>query len=327
LGWTQAPLMIDARRLRVLREVAQHGSFSAAAQVLSFSQPAVSNQIARLEAETGAQLVERTRRGVRLTEAGQLLAKHADAVLNRLAVAEAELQELLDVRRGRLRLGAFPSAFVSLVPGAVAEFRDRHPAVELALSEVGLEEAVDRLTAGDLDLAVVFRYDVGGSAGIPSELLATPLIDDPMYLVLAGDHPLAARRQIRIEDLAGESWIQATRGPSSHAIYDAWRRVGFEPRIVFETDDLMAVQGLVAAGVAFTLLPALALESLRDDLVVRSLGNATPIRHVLALSLAAYRSAAASAMLAILERGAADARGESASAAPAGGVVDGEPEP
>jgi molybdate transport repressor ModE-like protein len=304
--------MIDARRLRVLREVAQNGSFSAAAQVLSFSQPAVSNQIARLEAETGAQLVERIPRGVRLTEAGELLARHADAVLNRLAVAEAELQELLDVRRGRLRFGAFPSAFVSLVPGAVAEFRDRHAGVELALSEVGLEEAVDRLMAGDLDLAVIFQYDHGGSAPIPSELLATPLVDDPMYLVLAGDHPLAARRQIRVEDLAGELWIQATRGPSSHAIYDAWRRAGFEPRIVFETDDLMAVQGLVAARVAFTLLPALALESLRDDLVVRSLGTATPIRRVLALSLAAYRSAAAGAMLAILERRAKEARGESA---------------
>jgi molybdate transport repressor ModE-like protein len=300
--------MIDPRRLRVLRAVAQHGSFSAAASELSFSQPAVSNQIARLEAETGAQLVERIPRGVRLTDAGELLARHADAVLNRLAVAEAELQELLDVRRGRLRLGAFPSAFVSLVPGAVAEFRVHHPGVELELSEIALEEAVDQLTAGDLDLAVIFQYDHDLSAPIPSEVRATPLIDDPMYLVLAGDHPLAARRQIRVENLAGEAWIQATRGPSSRAIYDAWREAGFEPRIVFETDDLMAVQGLVAAGVAFTLLPALALESLREDLVVRSLGSATPIRRVLALSLAAYRSAAAGAMLTILERRAAKAR-------------------
>jgi molybdate transport repressor ModE-like protein len=317
--------MIDARRLRVLREVALHGSFSAAAQVLSFSQPAVSNQIARLEAETGTQLVERTRRGVRLTEAGELLARHADAVLNRLAVAEAELQELLDVRRGRLRLAAFPSAFVSLVPGAVAEFRDRHAGVQIALSEVGLEDAVDRLTAGELDLAVVFEYDLGAAARIPSELLVTPLINDPMYLVLASDHPLAARRQIRIEDLAGESWIQATQGPSSFAIYDSWRRPGFEPRLVFETDDLMAVQGLVAAGVAFTLLPALALESLRDDLVVRSLGSAAPTRHVLALSLAAYRSAAAGAMLGILERRAEEARGSPATAVPAPDATAGEP--
>ena len=128
--------MLDVRRLRVLREVAERGSLSAAAEALSFSQPAVSHQIAKLEQETGARLVERVPRGVRLTDAGELLVRHADVVLSRLALAESELEELLAVRRGHLRLGAFPSAFVHFVPRSLVGFRARHPNVEVTLLDV-----------------------------------------------------------------------------------------------------------------------------------------------------------------------------------------------
>src|ERR671914_2162570 len=126
--------MLDVRRMRVLREVAVRGSFSAAAEALSFTQSAVSQQIAALERESGAVLVERSARGVRLTDAGRALVKHTDAIVARLAEAEAELEAIAGLRGGRLRMAAFESAGATLMPLAIAAFREHHPAVELSLS-------------------------------------------------------------------------------------------------------------------------------------------------------------------------------------------------
>src|ERR671938_546941 len=123
--------MLDVKRLRVLREVAARGSFSGAAEALSYTQSAVSQQIAALEREAGAQLVERNARGVRLTDAGRVLVAHADAVLARLADAEAELSALAGLRAGRVRVASFPSAGATVMPKAIACFRERHPAVEV----------------------------------------------------------------------------------------------------------------------------------------------------------------------------------------------------
>src|SRR4051794_37300908 len=136
--------MLDVRRLRVLREVAAHGSFSAAADALSYTQSAVSQQIAALEREAGTRLVERSARGVKLTDAGRALVGHADAILARLADAEQELEAISGVRGGRLRLAAFPSACATLMPLAVARFRERHPGVELSLHPADPPDA-DRL--------------------------------------------------------------------------------------------------------------------------------------------------------------------------------------
>src|SRR3954454_22555077 len=155
-------VMLDVRRLRVLREVAAQGSFSAAAEALAFTQPAVSRQIATLEAEAGTQLVERGARGIRLTPAGELLVEHADAILDRLAVAESQLDALAHVQGGRLRLGAFPTANANLVPLAIAAFSEAHPDVELRLEEAVSVELLDRLAAGELDMAVVSDHDFGG---------------------------------------------------------------------------------------------------------------------------------------------------------------------
>src|ERR687883_1329792 len=147
--------MLDVRRMRVLREVAVRGSFSAAAEALSFTQSAVSQQIAALEREAGAVLVERSARGVRLTEAGEAVVRHADAILARLAEAEAELEAIAGLRGGRLRMGAFESAASTLMPLAIAAFRDRHPAVELTLTDLEPHESVPLLRAGELDLILV----------------------------------------------------------------------------------------------------------------------------------------------------------------------------
>src|SRR5919107_1915068 len=145
--------MLDVRRLRVLREVASRGSFSAAADALHFTQSAVSQQIAALEKEAGTTLVERNARGVRLTDAGEVLVRHTDVILARLDDAEAELAALSGLRAGRLRLAAFPSAASSIAPTAIARFRALHPDVELSMIPAEPDEGTEKLRTGEVDIA------------------------------------------------------------------------------------------------------------------------------------------------------------------------------
>ena len=198
--------MLDVRRMRVLREVALRGSFSAAADSLSFTQSAVSQQIAALEREAGTVLVERSARGVRLTEAGEALVRHTEAILGRLAEAEAELEDIAGLRGGRLRLAAFESAAATVMPLAIARFSKAHPAVELSMTLMEPEESLPAMRMGDVDLAITF----GGGAPEDREsdgFEHVHLLEDPMYLVLGADHPLARKRGVRLADLAGEAWI------------------------------------------------------------------------------------------------------------------------
>src|SRR5215213_5986629 len=137
--------MIDVKRMRVLHEVARQGSFSAAAEALSYTQSAVSQQIAALERETGTLLVERNARGIRMTDAGEALVRHADAILTRLTDAEAELEAIAGLRGGRLRLAAFPTVGATLMPLAIAHFRQRHPEVELTVKQLEPEDSLPML--------------------------------------------------------------------------------------------------------------------------------------------------------------------------------------
>jgi DNA-binding transcriptional LysR family regulator len=291
--------MLDVRRMRVLREVAVRGSFSAAADALSFTQSAVSQQIAALEREAGATLVQRSARGVRLTEAGEALVRHTEAIMARLAEAEAELEAIAGLRGGRLRMAAFESAGATLMPLAIAAFRERHPAVELSLSLSEPEDCVPQLRSGDLDLAIVFESAVRHTDDGIDRL---HLVEDPLYLVLPRDHPLAGRRRIRLADLAGEAWIGGHSDCECNRLMSrACAVAGYEPRIAFETDDYTAMQGFVAAGVGVSLIPELGLTSVREDVVVRDLGRDTPVRQIYAATLAeGYRSPATQAMLDIL---------------------------
>src|SRR5919201_7070926 len=150
--------MLDVKRLRVLREVAQQGSFSAAAEALGYTQSAVSQQIAALERETGSTLLVRTARGVRLTDAGRALVEHSDGILARVAAAEQELEAIAGLRGGRVRLASFSTAGSTLVPLAIARFSRQHPGVELSLVEAEPEEAIPGLKAGELDVALLFEY-------------------------------------------------------------------------------------------------------------------------------------------------------------------------
>src|SRR5919199_3868969 len=149
--------MLDVRRMRVLREVALQGSFSAAAEALSFTQSAVSQQIAALEREAGTVLVQRSARGVRLTEAGEALVRHTEAILARLAEAESELEAIAGLKGGRLRMASFESAGATLMPLAIAAFREQHPAVELSMTLLEPDDSLPQLRAGELDLAITFR--------------------------------------------------------------------------------------------------------------------------------------------------------------------------
>jgi molybdate transport repressor ModE-like protein len=301
--------MLDVRRMRVLREVAQRGSFSAAAEALSFTQSAVSQQIAALEREAGTTLVERSVRGIRLTDAGRALVRHTDAILGHLAEAEAELEAIAGLRGGRLRMASFESAGATLMPLAIATFKQRHPAVELSLSLAEPDDALPRLKSGELELALAFGAD-GIATPADDGIERVPLLDDPMYLALAPDHPLARKRNLRLADLAGDQWIEGTPTCACSALLRrACERAGFTPHVAFESDDYNAIQGLVAAGVGVALIAELALSTVRDDIVIRSLGRETPLRHIHAAVLAGgYRSPATAAMLEILQAAAASYR-------------------
>jgi DNA-binding transcriptional LysR family regulator len=291
--------MLDVRRMRVLREVAIRGSFSAAAEALSFTQSAVSQQIAALEREAGTTLVQRSARGVRLTEAGEAVVRHAEAIMARLAEAEAELEAIAGLRGGRLRMASFESAGSTLMPLAIADFRAKHPAVELSMSLSEPEDCIPLLRSGDLDLAIVFESAVVNTT---DGIERTHLLEDPMYLALPLDHPLANRRRVRLADLAGEPWVAGVADcECNRLISRACAMAGYQPRIAFETDDYSAMQGFVAAGVGVSLIAELGLTTVREDIVVRDLGRETPVRQIYAATLAeGYRAPATHAMLEIL---------------------------
>src|SRR5688500_13859511 len=175
--------MVDVRRLRTLVEVAKRGSFSAAAEALAFTQPSISRQIAALEAEVGAQLLERDARRVRLTQAGELLVEHAEAVLLRLDAAQAQLDALAGLEGGRLRLSAFASANTWLVPDALARFSDRHPKVELSVTQGTPRNNFARLRAGEVDLVLVTSWDLD-DPGAADGIETMKLLEDELYLAL-----------------------------------------------------------------------------------------------------------------------------------------------
>ena len=294
--------MLNLTRLKILREVVQRGSFCAAADALDYTQSAVSQAVARLEAETGAVLLVRDRRGVRATAAGATLLGHTEAILAQVRAAEDDLAALLGVRGGRLRLASFSSAGATLIPQAVAAFRGLHPGVELSLAEGEPEEIAPRLRAGELDLALLFEFP--GQQQQFQALAKTALIHDPMWMALPVEHRLARRHNLTLADLSGQDWVQTSaHSACARHVVSACREAGFEPRVSFESDDYDTVQGLVAAGVGVALIPRLALSQRRPGLVVRRLTPENPARKVFAATTAESAALpAAQAMLAILGR-------------------------
>src|ERR671925_2093414 len=235
--------MLDVRRMRVLREVAERGSIAAAAQALSFTPSAVSQQIATLERETGVALVERGPRSIRLTEAGRALVAHTDGILASLEAAEAEIQAIAGLRGGILRLASFPTAYATLMPPTLVEFRRGHPAVELTLTEADPRPALARVKSGELDLPLGYEYDYV-PLGHDDSLIEVDLFDDPIRVLVPRAHPASRRRAVRLASLADEVWITSTPRASCHAfVARAGEAAGFSPRIGFESDDYSVWQG------------------------------------------------------------------------------------
>ncbi|NRQ36616.1 LysR family transcriptional regulator [Nonomuraea sp. NN258] len=263
--------MLDIVRLRVLVAVARKGSLTAAARELHYSQPSVSHHLARLEAETGAKLIQRAGRGIRLTEAGRLLADRAAEIITRLDATAEELAAHVGLKSGRVRLAAFPSALGTFIPKAAKHLAVDHPGLRLHLTETEPPEALRLLRGGRVDVAVIFRYD--DTAPEDAGIHMVHLFDDPSYLI--GHTPPGS-----VAEHARSSWIAGCDRCRSHLL-DVCDKAGFAPRISFTSDDIVAVQALVAAGMGLTMLPGLALEAHRNpDIEIAEVPGST--RHVYA---------------------------------------------
>jgi DNA-binding transcriptional LysR family regulator len=295
-------------RLRVLVAVAQHGSVTAAARSLNYAQPSVSHHLARLEAETGARLTQRSGRGIRLTDAGRLLAGRAEEILGRLDAAERELAAHVEQRQERIRLAVFASALATIVPAALSRLAAGHPGIDLLLAEAEPPEAMRMLRAGQVDVALVSRHTQNGTpVGPPAAAdgARTRLIlDEQVHLVTRPRHrgtagqpgaaqpsaaqpsaaqPSAAQPSAAQpgadqpgggQPVAGEAgtpdlaahahspWIAGCEHCRGHLIW-LCQHAGFSPKIAFTTDDHVAAQALVAAGLGVTIMPGLAINAAR----------------------------------------------------------------
>jgi DNA-binding transcriptional LysR family regulator len=269
--------MYDLRRLRAFLAVARSGSFSVAARELGYTQSVVSHHVAALERELGLTLVNRSTRPVSVTHAGNRLLHHTEAALGHITAAEDELRALAGLETGTLRMGAFLSAANSFVPAALARFEAAHPDVEVRLQQLEETDALRRLRAGELDLAIVYRVreeaaaDRNRQADGFSDL---HLADDPYRVVLPPAHPLGRRRSLWLADLASARFI----APPPEGFLLAYRSMldrlcahaGFEPDVAHVVNDVTVARALVAAGLGVAVLPELALPRPRDDVAVRA---------------------------------------------------------
>lgn len=283
-------------RLRVLVAVAEHGSVTAAARALNYAQPSVSHHLARLEAETGATLTQRSGRGIQLTDAGRLLAGRAEEILGRLDAAERELAAHVEQRQERIRLAGFASALATIVPAALSRLAAGHPGIDLLLTEAEEPEAMRMLRAGQVDVALVARHMQDGTLiGPPTDTKgarARLILDEQVHLVTrpqpgsthgSGAQPGAAQPgaaqpgaaqpagaqrgadEAGPTDLAAHAhspWIAGCEHCRGHLVW-LCQHAGFSPKIAFTTDDHVAAQALVAAGLGVTILPSLAIRAAR----------------------------------------------------------------
>jgi DNA-binding transcriptional LysR family regulator len=278
--------MLDPKLLATFREVAVRGSFSAAAEELSFTQPAVSQHIARLERDVGTRLLERDARAVTLTPAGETLLRHADSLLEAMRRARVEVEAAAGQGRPCVRVGAFATAASSLIPGAARELRSRNPGVDLQLQVMEPDESEDALLAGSLDIGMGLESDVRPVVeriGLEHVMIG----EDPFVVALPPDHRLAGRSSIRLEDL----WMSPGSGhcADSDVVARAWQTAGIEADVRVTLEDYDAILGLVEAGVGVALVPTLALVSRRGDVVIRPIHGRPPARRILASMRAGER--------------------------------------
>lgn len=320
--------MLDLRRLAMLTEVARCGSFAAAADSLSYSPSAVSQQMTALARDLDVALFERTPRGMRLTAYAEALVAHVHEVFARLNEAQAEMDEIADGVRGRLRIGSFPTATVAFVATATGAFQRRFPHVEVSFADGEPYESVARLSERMLDVAVVFDFDQwtlatdyhGRAVCQDREIECVDLFDDPFMVVLPRHHPLAARGRIELADLEGESILGSPSdcSPWGTDLRHLCRRAGFDPMLepCYRTVDFGALQAFVATGRGITLIPQLAATPAHPGTVQRPL-NGGPVRHVRMATLVGVPVwPACSEMIALLRESVASLRSPSPETVP-----------
>ena len=276
--------MLDLKLLTTFREVAVRGSFSEASVALDFTQPAVSQHISRLESALGTRVLERSARGVTLTPAGEVLVRHASALLDAARRAEEAVRDAAGIGRAQVRVGAFASAAAGLLPGATRELRARRPDAELTLVVLEDEQAVDALLAGRSDVAVIVQSPLAPKEQRPG-VDYLPISDDEMRIAVAADHPLATRTSITLEELCDEPWLVAETGGTcadSNVVLNAFRGAGYEPIVRFQSDDYQALQGMAASGIGVAMIPTMALVSSRSDVVVLPVRGRAPARQIIA---------------------------------------------
>ena len=243
--------MLNLTHLRVLEAVARLGSVTEAAKELHYSQPSVSHHLGRLEAATGARLLQRVGRGIRLTPEGELLAQRAREIVGRVDAASVELAAQVGLRSGRVRLAGFQTVLSTIIPKAAAELAASYPGIELNLVDVHPVEGLQMLRAGHVDIALVFRHE-----DTPDEeegFRLTHLLDDPLFLI-------SQKPGQRLEDHRDAAWVGGCERCRA-AMVAACERAGFAPRIAYSSDDMVVVQSLVAAGMGVATLPGLALRA------------------------------------------------------------------
>jgi DNA-binding transcriptional LysR family regulator len=253
----------DVQALRVVKAIADEGTITAAAAALGYSQPALSQQMKRLEQRLGVPVIERIGRTVRLTEAGRVLARHAPAVTTALDAAAGELAELRGLRAGRVRLAGFPSASPTVVPRLLSDLAAHHPGVTITYVEAEPPEAVQAVRDDRADIALTFSYpgDRDDPHGPSASGLAVRTIgSDELLAVLPEGHPAVTDGHVTVSALADENWIAGCPRCRGHLL-EVCGRAGFVPRIGFETDNFVAVEGLVAQGIGVATLPRMAVES------------------------------------------------------------------
>jgi DNA-binding transcriptional LysR family regulator len=284
--------VLDLRLLETFREVAGRGSFSAAAEALSFTQPAVSQHVARLEKQMGTRLFERDARGVTLTRAGHALLRHAEALLEAARRAEADVRSEAGLHVPHVRIAAFPSAAAGLVPMALRELRTADPDIrpKLQIIDDEGEGSLEDLALGKIDVALTIGSELAPAPsrkGVVSELV----LEDPMLVAIPASHPLARRPAIDLDELRDEDWMLTAVGGTcqdSNIVRHACAAAGFEPRVHFESEDYQALLGLTASGMGVTVIPSLASLSVPTEVVVRPIAGTPPKRFI----YAAHRGAA-----------------------------------
>ncbi|MFC5722773.1 LysR family transcriptional regulator [Streptomyces gamaensis] len=255
--------MFDSRHIKTFHTVVTAGSYSAAARALGYTQPAVTQQMKALERAVGTPLFVRVGRRMRLTEAGEAMARHAEVILESLTAAQQQMSAITRLRAGRVRVCAFPSASATLLPEAVARLAADHPGVRVELLEGEPPDSLRRLSRGECDITLAFTYP-GLHEHIPDEMVEIPLLEDQLTILMPIGHPLARRRAVKLADLEGERWIAGCLRCRTNFLHECAEQ-GFAPDIAFTTDDNLVVQSLVAEGLGVAMMPGLVLSFLRHD--------------------------------------------------------------